>query len=151
MTVERVAALDDQVAAILDRHFALMRSQSPEESCHVMEPGALFDSGADVFVWREEGRVLGIGALKPFAPGHGELKSMHTLSEARGRGIGAAILTRLFEEARAQGLTRLSLETGSFDAFVPARQLYARFGFVECPPFGDYVEDPLSTFMTLSI
>ncbi len=151
MAIVRVTVPDEEIIAILSRHFALMRSQSPEESCHVMEPGALFDSGAFVFAWREKGRVLGIGALKPFQPGHGELKSMHTLSASRGRGIGAAIMNRLIGEARALGLTRLSLETGSFEAFESARRLYVRFGFIECPPFGDYIEDPLSTFMTQEI
>lgn len=151
MAVSRVHEPDAEIEAILNRHFALMRSQSPEESCHVMKPRALFDSGAHVFVWREGGRVLGIGALKPFQAKHGELKSMHTLSETRGRGIGAAILTRLIDEARGQGLTRLSLETGSFEAFEPARRLYQRFGFTECPPFGDYTMDPLSTFMTRAL
>ena len=54
-------------------------------------------------------------------------------------------------EARRRGYRRLSLETGSQPEFAPARALYARFGFVECGPFGDYRLDPCSTFMTRAL
>jgi putative acetyltransferase len=46
------------------------------------------------------------------------------------------------------GYHRMSLETGAMPFFAPARALYARHGFVECPPFADYREDPNSVFMT---
>jgi putative acetyltransferase len=49
------------------------------------------------------------------------------------------------------GLSRLSLETGSWPYFLPARELYKRHGFLECPPFGQYVPDPNSVFMTLEL
>lgn len=139
---------DPQIVDILTRHFDLMRATSPAESCHVMAPDDLFQAGATVLVWRNGAQVLGIGALKPLDADHGELKSMHTVAEARGRGIARAVLTALIDEARARGLTRVSLETGSADMFAPARALYAREGFTECAPFGSYVTDPLSTFMT---
>jgi len=139
------------VDALLRRHFALMRSQSPAESCHVMEPEALLERDAVLFAARDGDAVLGVGALTVIAPGHGELKSMHTAAEARGRGVGRAVLAALMDAARERGLTRLSLETGSADAFAAARALYAAHGFVECPPFGDYVVDPLSVFMTRTL
>lgn len=146
--VERADGPDAAIVDILTRHFDLMRATSPEESCHVMAPDALFKAGATVLVWRDGDRVLGIGALKALDDTHGELKSMHTRAEARGRGIARAVLTALIEEARTQGLTRLSLETGSMEEFAPARALYDREGFDLCAPFGDYVKDPLSVFMT---
>ncbi|MEX0312416.1 MAG: GNAT family N-acetyltransferase [Tateyamaria sp.] len=139
------------VQALLRRHFELMRSQSPAESCHVMEPEALLERDAVLFSARDGDTVLGVGALTVIAPGHGELKSMHTAAEARGRGVGRAVLEALIAEARARGLTRLSLETGSAEAFAPARALYAAHGFADCPPFGDYVLDPLSVFMTRTV
>ncbi|MBY5934744.1 GNAT family N-acetyltransferase [Tateyamaria omphalii] len=139
------------VQALLGRHFALMRSQSPAESCHVMEPDTLLEAGATLYAARDGDAVLGVGALTVIAPGHGELKSMHTAAEARGRGVARAVLAALMSEARAQGLTRLSLETGSAEVFAPARALYAAHGFEECPPFGDYVLDPLSVFMTRTL
>jgi putative acetyltransferase len=58
------------------------------------------------------------------------------------------LLTYILEEAVRRGYARLSLETGSAEAFEPARQLYANFGFAYCGPFADYVEDPYSVFMT---
>ena len=90
-------------------------------------------------------------ALRQLGPEHGEVKSMHTAESARGRGVGSALLRRLMDTARARGMRRLSLETGSWPYFLPARALYARHGFVECPPFGDYSEDPNSVFMTLRL
>ncbi|MDP5219651.1 GNAT family N-acetyltransferase [Ruegeria sp. 2205SS24-7] len=152
MVAELVIGRDDVRAAdvrdLLLRHFALMRESSPEESCHVMEPDALQEADVTLISARQAGTVLGIGALNEIASGHGELKSMHTAAEARGRGIARAILQALITEAQDRGLHRLSLETGSDPIFAPARALYAAHGFSECPPFGDYQLDPLSTFMT---
>lgn len=136
------------VKALLTRHFDLMRATSPAESCHVMQPDALLDAGAVLLAARDGDRLLGVGALTGIGNGHGELKSMHTAAEARGRGVGRAVLNALIDMARAQGLTRLSLETGSAPAFAAARALYAAHGFELCPPFGSYVQDPLSVFMS---
>lgn len=140
------------VRALLERHFNLMRAGSPAESCHVMQPDALLERGAILVAAREkDGALLGIGALTRIAPNHGELKSMHTASEARGQGVGQAVLAELINTARARDMTRLSLETGSSDIFAPARALYARNGFASCGPFGDYRLDPLSVFMTRTL
>ncbi|WP_299744528.1 GNAT family N-acetyltransferase [uncultured Tateyamaria sp.] len=136
------------VQALLLRHFELMRASSPEESCHVMEPGTLLERDVALFAAREGGIVMGVGAMAIIEPGHGELKSMHTAAEARGRGVARAVLKALLDHARGIDLTRVSLETGSADMFAPARALYAAHGFTDCPPFGDYVVDPLSVFMT---
>src|SRR5207248_3478742 len=95
--------------------------------------------------------LLGIGALKRLSPRHGEIKSMHTAAARRGKGAGSAMLEHIIASARACGMSRLSLETGSWDYFRPARALYARHGFRECPPFADYVPDPNSVFMTLDL
>ncbi|WP_415922014.1 GNAT family N-acetyltransferase [Tateyamaria sp. SN6-1] len=139
------------VAALLTRHFDLMRATSPEESCHVMAPDTLLEKGVALYAARDGDAVLGVGALAVIAPDHGELKSMHTAAEARGRGVARAVLAALFEAARARGLTRLSLETGSAPEFAAARALYEAHGFTYCPPFGDYVPDPLSVFMTRTL
>jgi putative acetyltransferase len=61
------------------------------------------------------------------------------------------MLRHIIATARARGMSRLSLETGSWDYFQPAHALYRRHGFVECLPFGDYVLDPNSIFMTLDL
>lgn len=139
------------VRAVLLRHFALMRASSPEESCHVMEPDALLERGAVLYAARAGGQVLGVGALARLGPDHGEIKSMHTTADARGRGVARAILSALLDAARDQGLNRVSLETGTADLFAPARALYVANGFAECPPFGDYKTDPHSVFMTRTV
>ena len=151
LTVTRDTPDTPDVRALLVRHFELMRATSPEESCHVMDPGTLLDRGVTLFAAREGDTVLGVGALAVIGPGHGELKSMHTAAEARGRGVARAVLGALVGAAQEQGLTRLSLETGSMPEFAAARALYETEGFDMCPPFGDYVEDPLSVFMTRTL
>ncbi|HXD73260.1 MAG TPA: GNAT family N-acetyltransferase, partial [Vicinamibacterales bacterium] len=82
---------------------------------------------------------------------HGEIKSMHTLQASRRKGIGTAMLRHIVGAARGMGMTRVSLETGSWPYFEPARALYRSEGFVECAPFGDYNPDPNSVFMTLEL
>lgn len=149
--IDPVVALTWDVADLLNRHLEMMQAQTPQESCHVMTANDLFAAGAFVYALRNEGDILGIAALKPLVPEHGELKSMHTKSEARGQGVGTALVQHVLKEARTLGMARLSLETGSDAVFAPARRLYARHGFDLCPPFADYVEDPLSVFMTRTL
>ena len=145
--------LDDlrgpEIADLLRSHLDQMADASPPESRHALDMEGL--RRADVTFWTawSDENLLGCGALKEIDAGHGEIKSMHTAREARGRGVGAAILQTILEEARLRAYGRLSLETGSMAAFSPAHRLYQRHGFEECRPFGDYIEDPNSIFMTL--
>ncbi len=146
-------ATTPDVAALLAYHVATMQAGSPEESCHVMSGDALSEAGVTLLTLRDgAGRLLGIGALKEISIGtatrHGEIKSMHTAAQARGRGVGATILRALIDVARQAGLAQISLETGSGEAFVSARKLYLTHGFDFCAPFGSYSSDPLSVFMT---
>jgi putative acetyltransferase len=140
-----------EIAALLEAHLQLMRDTSPPESVHALDLDGL--RAPEVTFWTvwDGPALLGCGALKELAPGHGEIKSMHTAQAARGRGVARAMLAHILGEARRRGYRRLSLETGSMGAFAPARALYAGFGFHDCPPFGDYVLDPNSVFMTLEL
>lgn len=144
--LEKVRPSETDVQALLDAHFALMRAQSPPESCHVLPARAMEDEDIHLFALRENGKAVAIGALRVEGLA-GELKSMHTLVAARGRGLGRRLLRGLLEEAGKAGLSHLQLETGSGSEHAAARALYASEGFVECAPFGFYVEDPLSLFM----
>ncbi|HEY4460784.1 MAG TPA: GNAT family N-acetyltransferase [Pseudonocardiaceae bacterium] len=76
---------------------------------------------------------------------------MRTDPAARGNGVASALLRHALDDARARGITRISLETGSQDFFEPARALYRKYGFTECGPFDGYLPDPNSTFMTLQL
>lgn len=140
--------LTPDLALLFDRHTADMHADTPPESIHMMDKGALADPGIRFFVLREGGTPLAMGAFKRIDAGHAEIKSMHVLAEARGRGLSKAMLDHLVAEARKDGFTRLSLETGVQPTFVAARALYARAGFEECPPFEGYCDDPNSVFMT---
>ncbi|WP_295045927.1 GNAT family N-acetyltransferase [uncultured Paracoccus sp.] len=128
-----------------------MHADTPPESIHMMPRETLVSPEIDFFVLRRSGCAVGMAALKRLDPTHGEIKSMHILAEERGGGLSRLMLDRLIARARQLGLTRLSLETGAQPSFAAARGLYARGGFIECPPFGAYRPDPNSTFMTLTL
>ncbi|RPF27077.1 GNAT family N-acetyltransferase [Georgenia muralis] len=140
-----------EVLRILDRHHAFAHSQSPPEDVHALDVEGLAEPGVKLFGARRGGRLLAIGALKRLGADHAELKSVHTAEEARGQGLGSAVVAHLLDVARAQGYTRVSLETGPMEAFEPARRVYARAGFRPCGPFGDYRPSPHSAFMTIEL
>lgn len=133
---------------LMQRHSADMHADTPPESIHMLDAGQLASAGVWFFVMREEGQPIGMGAFKRLDDRHAEIKSMHVLSEVRGRGLSRLMLEHLIDAARAEGFTQVSLETGMQPTFVAARALYAASGFVECPPFQGYGPDPNSVFMT---
>lgn len=138
----------DDVRALLARHLAFANLHSPREDVHALDVDGLLDPAVTFFSYRADGVLLGVGALKQLDAAHGELKSMHTAHEARGRGVGRAVLTHLVAVGRDRGYRRLSLETGTMAAFAPARAMYLAAGFTPCEPFADYVPGPNSTFFT---
>jgi putative acetyltransferase len=142
---------DPRVRALLEHHVATARAETAPGSAHALDVESL--KVPDVSFWTawDGDALLAVGALKRFSSDHGEVKSMHTAKASRRRGVGTAMLLHIVEAARAMGLSRLSLETGSWSYFSPARAFYKRHGFVECPPFGEYVSDPNSVFMTLDL
>jgi putative acetyltransferase len=148
VTIAEEHPLTPDLALLFERHTADMHADTPPESIHMMDKAALAAPGIRFFVLREDGAPLAMGAFKRIDATHAEIKSMHVLTEARGRGLSKAMLDHLIAEAAQDGFLRLSLETGVQPTFVAARALYARAGFVDCPPFEGYVEDPNSVFMT---
>ena len=142
---------DARVIALLDHHYTTARAATAPGSAHALDLSGL--RAPDIAFWTGwDGEALvAVGALKTLSAGHGEVKSMHTATSARRRGFAAAMLGHIIAEARARGLARLSLETGSWDYFRPAVALYTAHGFVPCGPFQGYVEDPNSLFLTLDL
>ena len=134
--------------ALLDFHFSAMRANSPPEACHVLPAEGLREAGLTFWSMREDGRLLGVGALKELQRDHGEVKSMRTAPHALGRGVGSAMLAHIVAEARSRGYRRLSLETGSTAPFAAALHLYRREGFEPCGPFGGYQPTPFTRFFT---
>jgi putative acetyltransferase len=108
----------------------------------------LFPKGHEIGNLLLTNSLAGCGALKELDPQHAEIKSMRMASSHRRKGVAKQLLQHMLDEAKHRGYTRVSLETGSMDFFLPARALYASFGFEHCPPFADYIEDPNSVFMT---
>lgn len=140
-----------QIRRFLAGHLSDMRAQGPPESTHALDLDGLRGPGVTVWAARDDdGTLLGCGALSELAAGSvpehpaAEIKSMRTAERARGRGVGAAVLTRLLDAARGRGHRAVYLETGAGEYWAPARRLYERFGFAVCPPFADYPVDPLS-------
>lgn len=138
----------EKIQALILLHLNNMASISPPESCHALALDSLRSPNIKVWSAWDGDDLMGCGALMELEPGHGEIKTMRTAATHLNKGVGAAILTHIINEAKQRGMRRLSLETGSQVEFIPARKMYEKFGFEECGPFGDYVLDPLSVFMT---
>jgi putative acetyltransferase len=139
------------IRALLNEHLRNMYELSPPESVHALDLEKLRKPGITFWSAWEGPVLVGCGALKEIDPRHGEVKSMRTPATMRRKGAGRAILAHIIEVARSRSYSRLSLETGSMDAFKPAQKLYESFGFTCCGPFGEYREDPNSVFMTLEL
>ncbi len=151
VVIAEESPLGADLALLFDRHTADMHADTPPESIHMMDRSQLAAPGIRFFVLREDGVPLAMGAFKRIDAGHAEIKSMHVLTEARGKGLSRAMLAHLVARAGAEGYARLSLETGVQPTFIAARGLYERAGFVTCPPFEGYGEDPNSVFMTKTL
>ena len=143
---------DPRVADLLRIHLTSARAETAPGSAHALDVAGLQSLDISFWtIWDDDESLLGFGALKRLSADHGEVKSMHTVESERGKGIGSAMLRHIITAARALAISRLSLETGSWDYFRPARALYRKHGFVECAPFGDYLPDPNSVFMSLGL
>ena len=155
--IERDDPARADVRQLLDEHLADMFATSPADSVHALDHSALSAPGVTFWTARQDGVLLGCGALKELGGlggsggSAGEIKSMRTTPAARGRGVAGLLLTRIMTEAQHRGFDSLYLETGSQDFFAPARRLYGRHGFTVCPPFADYTLDPNSVFMCLAL
>ncbi|SDL34620.1 GNAT family N-acetyltransferase [Tessaracoccus oleiagri] len=147
LTIEPADFADPALADFVQAHIDDMWPTAPPESQHPLSLEELQRPGVRLWVARLDGVLVGTAALSRMAGGDLELKTMRTEPAARGRGVGTALLERVLAEAGASGAKRVWLETGSMEFFAPARALYAKYGFVECGPFGDYGPDPNSTFM----
>lgn len=139
------------IRALLEVHFAGMLANSPAGSCHFLDFDGLRAGGVTFWSIHKGDELAGCGALKRLDAAHGEIKSMRTAEAFLRQGVAARMLGYIMDQARARGLERLSLETGSGPAFEPALALYRAHGFTDCDPFADYRPDPFSRFMTRAL
>lgn len=137
-----------EIAELLLEHLRDMYGVTPPESVHALDLEGLRAPHITFWTIWDGDTLAGCGALKELDPRHAEIKSMRTASSYRRKGVAKQMLQYLLEEAKRCGYTRVSLETGSMDFFIPARALYGSFGFEHCPPFADYIQDTNSVFMT---
>jgi len=141
----------EDVRALLRRHLTFSHEVTPPGHVHALDIDALLRPSVTFFSARRDGVLLGIAALKRLDDSHVELKSMHINEAARGQGIGTAMVEHLLAVAAARNYARVSLETGTMDAFAPARALYKKIGFLPCEPFAGYTANPNSTCMSIEI
>ncbi|ANZ13045.1 GNAT family N-acetyltransferase [Vibrio parahaemolyticus] len=140
-----------QVLALLEEHLQDMYATSPPESVHALDVSKLKLPSITFWTGWDGEQLLGCVVMSQLEDGHAELKSMRTTPSARKQGVASRLLNHVIEQAKHQGMQRLSLETGSMAFFEPAHRLYEKHGFVYCEPFGDYQPDPNSRFMTLAL
>jgi putative acetyltransferase len=137
-----------EIAALLEEHMAGMRASSPACSVHALDLEGLRHPAITFWSAWDGAALMGCGAVRELDATHGEIKSMRTSAAHLRKGVAGQILAHIITVAQERGYQRLSLETGSTPDFAAAHALYANFGFTQCGPFGGYVVDPFSVFMT---
>ena len=142
---------NSEVNDLLKKHFIELRSVSPAGSTHVLDIDGLKDPSIKFWSLWENNKLVGCGALKFLEKNHGEFKSIRVADEFKKKGIGERIINHLIEEAKKLKISKLSIETGSGDFFLPARKLFSKFGFKKSSPFAHYKEDPNSCYYTLNL
>ena len=142
---------NSEVNNLLKKHFIELRSVSPTGSTHVLDIEGLKDPSIKFWSLWENNKLVGCGALKFLEKNHGEFKSIRVADEFKKKGIGERIINHLIEEAKKLKISKLSIETGAGDFFLPARNLFSKFGFKSCPPFAHYKDDPNSCYYTLDL
>ena len=152
---ETAISVDDprrpEVRALLERHLGFCLSETPPEHSFALDVDGLLDQRVTFVSCRDGDTVLGVAAIKELDTRHAEIKSMHTAAEARGRGVGRALLSYLLDTARTRGYRLVSLETGTTPGFAAARALYESAGFTPTSPFGGYPETGDNTFYSLAL
>ena len=142
---------NSEVNDLLKKHFIELRSVSPAGSTHVLDIDGLKDPSIKFWSLWEDNKLVGCGALKFLEKNHGEFKSIRVADEFKKKGAGERIINHLIEEAKKLKISKLSIETGAGEFFLPARKLFSKFGFKKCPPFAHYKDDPNSCYYTLNL
>ncbi len=148
-TIATETPLSDDVRALVQALNEFTYELTPAEFRHHMTVEQMAQADTTLFVARDAGgATLGMGALRRHES-VGEVKRMFVKPEARGFGVGGAILARIEDLARQEGLSRVVLETGSnFDA---AKRVYERGGFQTCEPVLDYPPSAWTAFYAKSL
>lgn len=144
LVVAAESPLQDEVRMLVAELNATLLALTPPEFCFHMSVEEMAGDDTTVLIARDDGVAVACGALKRQAGGVGEVKRMYTRPSHRGQRIGAMIVERIEALARADGCTRLVLETG--DRHPAAWAVYERAGFSRCGPVLDYPDSQWSVF-----
>lgn len=140
-----------RVIALIELHLRSAFENSPPGAVFALDLSGLRDPSVNLWTVWDGDDLLGMGALKQLDAAHGEIKSMRTAPGQLRRGVAGMMLDHLLSEARGRGYRRISLETGSTEAFAAARALYERTGFTETGPFADYTDTGFSRYYTMAL
>jgi putative acetyltransferase len=140
-----------QSRALVALHLAGAHENSPPGNVFALDVSGLLQPTLKFWTAWDGEKIAGMAALKTHGGGLGEIKSMRTHPDFLRKGLARRMLTHVIAEAVAQGMTRLSLETGSGDAFEPALALYRRHGFAKGEKFADYEQSGFSQFFHLDL
>jgi putative acetyltransferase len=140
-----------QLLELLRLHLAGMQANSPPGCVNAFDLSGLKAPDISVYTaWRND-KLLGMAALKELDAATGEIKSMRTDPAHLRKGVAAALLVYILGVAKERGYRRLSLETGSGEAFEPALGLYRKNGFINGEVFGGYDPTPFNQFLHLDL
>lgn len=145
VTIAEESPRQPAVIRLLELSDAYAASLYPAESNHLVDLSQLEQPTVSFFVARRHGEIVGCCGLVEAGDGTAEIKRMFVDPEARGLKIGKLLVSALEAKAAKLGLTAIRLETGIHQP--EAIGLYRASGYVERPPFGTYLPDPLSLFM----
>ncbi len=140
-----------EIAALLQDHLEHMRTLSPPGTVHALDLDSLRVPEVTFWTVWEGANLVGCGALKELDRTFAEIKSMCTVRQHRGRGVGGRLVGHILDVARERGYRRVSLETGTHMEFQSAHRLYKKFGFDYCAAFADYSITPHNVCMTLEL
>lgn len=147
VTIAIETPLQADVRTLISQLNDTMIPLTPREFQFQLTVEQMAEPSVTLFVARDDdGRAIGMGALKVHDGGLGEVKRMYTLPQVRGQRVGARILARIEELACEKGLSRLVLETGEATGFEPAWRIYERGGFRMCGAVLDYPDSGWSRF-----
>jgi ribosomal protein S18 acetylase RimI-like enzyme len=135
--------------ALIGELTAYLTPLSPPESQHGYDIQKLLERKVDFFVVRVDDMPAACGGIEFFSDEYAEVKRMYVRPQFRGQGLGRLLLDKLVAHANERKTPLLRLETGTY--MIPAIKLYESYGFYRIKHFGEYWDDPLSTFFELKL
>jgi len=149
--IEPISIEQASVRALIALHLEGMHANSPPDNVFALDLSGYAKPSLTLWGAFHADALAGMVALQRLDVVHGEIKSMRTHPDFLRQGVARLLLDHLIAQARAGGISRLSLETGSGPAFEPALTLYRTRGFANGPAFSDYAPSEFSQFLHLEL